>query len=151
MSPPCILIVDDDPVHLRLLENVLCHQTGANILTARCGFEAIRTIASRTYEIGLILIDIHMPGCDGVELLMHLSAADCQAEVIIMSDSQTMLPAVARLARASGLNVLGTLRKPIATGALQLVNQWGERQAGHDISRPGLEPLRREYDHVSAA
>jgi two-component system, cell cycle response regulator len=60
-----ILIVDDDPLFLKLLERQL-GDTGHEVLTASNGFEAMRVLLERGADI--IITDWLMPGMDGVEL-----------------------------------------------------------------------------------
>jgi len=57
-----ILIVDDDPVFVRLLGSDL-HVSGYDVLTAKDGYRGIET--ARTERPDLIIMDIMMPGMDG--------------------------------------------------------------------------------------
>jgi CheY-like chemotaxis protein len=64
-----ILIVDDDPLALDLLETTL-HSAGYQTQTARSGKAALAILA-RTPVNG-ILLDLIMPEMDGFELLKHV-------------------------------------------------------------------------------
>ena len=59
-----ILHVDDDPMNLRVVEEILTafHHTAVN---AASGAEALRLIAERPFDA--VLMDIHMPGMSGIE------------------------------------------------------------------------------------
>jgi PAS domain S-box-containing protein len=59
-----ILAVDDVPENLRTLEAVLA-PLGHPLVTATSGGEALRLLLER--EFGLILLDVRMPGLDGLE------------------------------------------------------------------------------------
>jgi CheY-like chemotaxis protein len=59
-----ILLVDDLPEKLLVLETVL-EELGQNIVTARSGPEALRQVLER--EFAVILLDVNMPGMDGLE------------------------------------------------------------------------------------
>ena len=57
-----ILIVDDDMVSLRAMENVL-QNLGARLVTASSGEEALRAVEAQ--DFAAILMDVRMPGIDG--------------------------------------------------------------------------------------
>ena len=60
-----ILVVDDEPSSLLLLERVL--RPGYNVITARSGAEALEVL--KAAEISLLITDQRMPGITGTELL----------------------------------------------------------------------------------
>jgi class 3 adenylate cyclase len=70
-TPPCILIVDDEPMNLDILQTRLAVY-GYEILMATNGEEAL-AIAS-TQQPDLILLDIMMPKMDGIDVCRHLRA-----------------------------------------------------------------------------
>jgi len=57
-----ILAVDDEQVNLLLLTGLL-RRAGANVVTARSGYEALKLIEK--HDFALILLDVMMPGLDG--------------------------------------------------------------------------------------
>jgi two-component system cell cycle response regulator CpdR len=63
-----ILIVDDDPSVLPIIAQALA-EPGYDVLTARDGYEAIRALVHR--HVDLMIVDIVMPGLDGVQLAMQ--------------------------------------------------------------------------------
>jgi signal transduction histidine kinase len=64
LPPVDVLAVDDTPANLRSLE-VLLEDLGVNMVTASSGSEALRHLLER--EFALILLDVQMPGIDGLE------------------------------------------------------------------------------------
>ena len=70
---PAILVVDDLPENVRLLEAVLGPR-GYAVTTATSGREALDRIESGM--IDLVLLDIVMPGMDGYEVCRQLRAND---------------------------------------------------------------------------
>jgi signal transduction histidine kinase len=61
-SQASILIVDDDPVSIRVMQDMLASQ-GARIVTAGSGEEALRKVLDD--DFAAILMDVRMPGIDG--------------------------------------------------------------------------------------
>ncbi|MFZ3046358.1 MAG: two-component system response regulator [Desulfatirhabdiaceae bacterium] len=62
---PVILVVDDQPQNVELLEAYLVPQ-GYEIVTATTGEEALKELSGN--QIDLILLDVMMPGMDGFEV-----------------------------------------------------------------------------------
>ena len=70
-TPPRILIVDDDPMNLDILQTCLAFH-GYAILTATDGEEALATAREELPD--LILLDVMMPKMDGIEVCLRLRA-----------------------------------------------------------------------------
>src|SRR5712692_10531318 len=70
-EPPRILIVDDTPANLHILQLRLA-ASGYEIITATDGEEAIA--AARQHHPDLILLDVMMPKLDGIEVCRQLRA-----------------------------------------------------------------------------
>jgi serine phosphatase RsbU (regulator of sigma subunit)/anti-sigma regulatory factor (Ser/Thr protein kinase) len=66
-----ILLVDDDEAGLRALHAVL-EPLGQRLVVARSGEEALRVLLRE--EFALILLDVRMPGLDGLETARYISA-----------------------------------------------------------------------------
>ncbi len=69
---PTLLLVDDEPKNLRLLEALLV-PLDYELLTAESGEESLKVIAEN--KVDLILLDVMMPGMDGYEVTKKLRAA----------------------------------------------------------------------------
>ncbi|HAX78694.1 MAG TPA: GGDEF domain-containing response regulator [Cyanobacteria bacterium UBA11372] len=76
-----ILIVDDLPTNLRLLDSLLSQQ-GYNVLKAINGELALR--ATTTVDVDLILLDIMMPGLNGYEVCRRLKAEPKTANIPVI-------------------------------------------------------------------
>jgi adenylate cyclase len=70
-DPPCILVVDDVPDNLDILQMRLESQ-GYEVSTAGDGVEALEKIRQRLPD--LVLLDIMMPKMDGIEAVKRLKA-----------------------------------------------------------------------------
>ena len=83
---PKILVVDDVPQNVRLLEAVLVPR-GYQVLTANDGISALELVESEQPD--LILLDVMMPGLDGYAVCAHLRENDDTAvlPVIMVTSS----------------------------------------------------------------
>jgi PAS domain S-box-containing protein len=79
-----ILIVDDEENILRLASRIIPGY-GYRVITASNGKEAVEIYEKRRAEIDLVLVDIIMPGMNGVECLEKIISINSGAKVIIMS------------------------------------------------------------------
>ena len=113
MSNEPILIVDDNPMNLKL-ERVILEVEKYQVKTARNAEETIQVL--HDFHPRLILMDLGLPGLDGVELTKQLKADLKNKDIIIlMATSYTQKGDEAR-AKAAGCDSLIT--KPIDTQAL---------------------------------
>lgn len=79
--PGKILVIEDDPTSLRLIEYAL-KQRGYQVLTTINGLEGI--ITAQREEPDLIMLDIMLPGIDGFEVCRRLHAGSQTARVPIL-------------------------------------------------------------------
>src|SRR4026209_166567 len=77
-----ILIVGDEPAVVRGLQYAL-EQEGYDVTLARSGEEGLE-IATRAAP-DLILLDVRLPGMDGVEVLRRLRAAGAKSPVLMLT------------------------------------------------------------------
>src|SRR5438046_9567378 len=84
MRAPHVLIVDDDPALLAALPEALrLRMDGVTVDTADSGAAALDRIAAREYEA--IVIDIKMPGMDGLALLAKIRARQPDTPTLIIT------------------------------------------------------------------
>jgi two-component system nitrogen regulation response regulator NtrX len=86
MSARTILIVDDEPAVREVLVGYFEHQYGPrgfSVETAADGAQALAAVRRR--RPALILLDIEMPGVDGVETLRAVRAIDPAIPVIMVT------------------------------------------------------------------
>ena len=79
----CILVVDDDPVQRRLLENMV-RRFGYEAILAEGGDEAARILTGDTRIDGIIL-DLVMPDLDGFGLLSRMRSEGITIPVIVQT------------------------------------------------------------------
>lgn len=94
-----ILIIDDDPAQLRILEETT-KRFGFAPLTADGGDKGLEILASTTGStVGLIILDLIMPGMDGLEFLERLSVQHSDMPVIVQT-AQGSIETVVKAMRA---------------------------------------------------
>jgi DNA-binding response OmpR family regulator len=81
MSAPTVLVVEDDPVILRLLE-VNFEMEGFGVLLAHDGAEGIEVARREVPDV--IVTDVMMPGTSGLDLVRTLKAEPATAAVPIL-------------------------------------------------------------------
>ena len=106
-----ILVVDDDPVVLKSLKDLLSIR-GFNPNTAIGGQEAICQLDQNDYD--LVLLDLHMPYVSGHDVMEHIRAKKINTSVIIVSGETSFEAAK----NACTQGAYDFLRKPYATDEL---------------------------------
>jgi DNA-binding NarL/FixJ family response regulator len=82
--PVTVLAVDDQPVFLRAARDLIAATPGFEQVGEACsGPEAVEKAA--TLRPDLVLLDVRMPGMDGIETARRLADADGQAVVVLIS------------------------------------------------------------------
>jgi CheY-like chemotaxis protein len=110
MNPPCILIVDDNPVNLKLASCVL-QSADFQVLEAVDAVQALAII--RQTPPDLILMDIALPGMDGLTLTRQLKADEATRHIGIVALTASAMKGDDQKARAAGCD--GYITKPIDT------------------------------------
>jgi EAL domain-containing protein (putative c-di-GMP-specific phosphodiesterase class I) len=126
-----LLVIDDEPALAQIIKRV----------AEACGFEVVVTDdpsafmnAARLWHPTVIVLDLKMPGTDGIQLLRTLAADKCTALVVLTSgEDGNVLESAIQLGRERGLNMGEALPKPVRLESLQ------ERFAGFKgVSKPLL-------------
>src|SRR5208337_4625073 len=79
-----ILLVDDDD-RVREMGAEMIGHGGYKVLLARSGEEALETYARKMDEIGLIILDLIMPGMGGRRCLEEILGMNPEAKVLVAS------------------------------------------------------------------
>src|SRR5579875_175238 len=145
MIPHRILVIDDDPD----IGDIVCLRAEGLGLSCWATTDAQAFLNALAPEITLVVIDLMMPGIDGVEILRQLAERKCEAGIILTSGIGWRVVETAKeLAISLGLVIAGHLLKPFRTGELDaILVHWlpPVRKASANDSFPLLsdEDLRR--------
>ena len=110
-----LLYVDDDRINLMLFENACASLPGLQVCTAANGAEAMELAREQAPQ--LLVIDLHLPDCDGPELLQRLRSEAGLPEVPAFLCSADDGPAVRRIAADTGF--AGCWTKPVDSQGLK--------------------------------
>ncbi len=82
MDQPCVLVVDDEPGHRQMVRAVL-EDDGWKVLEAASGEEALERMAGKNPHAALV--DMRMPGMDGLTLLKEMHALKPNLPVVLLT------------------------------------------------------------------
>jgi DNA-binding NtrC family response regulator len=114
MTEAQVLVVDDEPHYRELLTERL-QRKGWTALTAGDGREALAAVEGRPVDVALV--DIMMPGMDGLELLRRLKEADPFIQAIVLTGHANIDTAI----QAMKLGAFDYLSKPYKLSELDIV------------------------------
>jgi DNA-binding NtrC family response regulator len=121
VKPNSVLIVDDEK-NIRMTLSIALAETGLGIDTAMNGEEAMEKLDRESF--GLILLDLRMPGMDGLEVLRRVRRTRPDLKVIILTAHGTIDSAV----EAMKLGAVDFIQKPFAPSEIRdLVRKVRER------------------------
>lgn len=113
-APPCVLIVDDDPAAVQAIHAALSGLE-ARFVFATDGVSALRH--AREQRPDLVLLDMYMPGLDGLEVLRQLRADEALAETQVIVVTRYAFPEMEQRAlEAGGVDFIA---KPYSHAVLQ--------------------------------
>lgn len=114
LSQKRVLIVDDSVLHRQHAQELLQKLGVLEILHAGNGLEALDVLNSAAYAPDVLLVDLEMPGMDGVELLQQLMQRNLRLDVVVVSSRENaLLTTVEMMSQTLGIAILGALQKPL--------------------------------------
>ncbi len=122
--PGTVLYIEDNASNVQLIRRVLKYRPTLSLLNAPSGEAGIEMIT--THPVDLVLLDLHLPGLSGAEVLEQLRAMPGLAKLPIVVMSADASPGLASALMAAGAT--GFLTKPInVKETLELIDhQLGE-------------------------
>lgn len=109
--PRRILVADDDPTVREVLRLILDLE-GHEVLVAADGPETIERL--HRSQVDIVLLDLAMPGLDGLEVCRRIKRLDVPPAVVVISAMDTREDE--RAARSAGADAY--IRKPFSPAAL---------------------------------
>jgi len=127
-----VMVVEDHGLQRRLAVRLLGELGIATIDEAGDGESALAQLAVRVPPPDVVLVDLDLPGMDGIELIGHLAQRGLAHAVVIASALDAgLLRTIAASTRPEGLRVLGALQKPLTAAALGAMLATYEGPAPH--------------------
>lgn len=115
-----ILVVDDEPFALRILERQLHNLGYTDVAAYERARDALEVLITEPGSVGMILCDLQMPEMDGVEFVRSLVRLGYSGKLVLVSgEEERILQSAQKLAHEYRLDVRGVLHKPVKPDQLQ--------------------------------
>ncbi|MES3021377.1 MAG: EAL domain-containing response regulator [Pseudomonadota bacterium] len=114
------LVADTDAAKRRALAGMLCQLGAAHVGELSDGHAVLRRLQEPGVQpVDIAIVDLALPGLDGLALIRHLAQGECATRIIIIgAQEKSLLFAVETTAHAYGVDLLGTIAKPVSEHAL---------------------------------
>jgi EAL domain-containing protein (putative c-di-GMP-specific phosphodiesterase class I)/ActR/RegA family two-component response regulator len=147
-----VLVLEDHEFQRKIAVNLLKQLGVREVLEAADGREALDRVAGATGRIDVVLVDLRMPGMDGVQFMRAIAQDHLATAVVITSSVDPGLVSAAEAMGAEhGVTMLGALSKPLTPHKLRnvLAKFPGERAVprGATAWRPSAAELTHALDN----
>lgn len=138
-----ILAVDDNPYNLKLVAALL-ENLQYSVVTASSGFEALTLLQENPFD--LVLMDIQMPGMDGVEATRKIRQNEAPSQHIpIVALTAHAMASEREAVLNAGMD--DCLTKPIDEAELgRVIQRWTGQHPSHfstEIATPSIDPIKQ--------
>jgi EAL domain-containing protein (putative c-di-GMP-specific phosphodiesterase class I) len=115
------LVAEADPAQRLAMVDMLGRVGASQVTEVPDGHTALRCFQdSFTPTVNVAIIDLALPGMDGLELIRTLAAMKCRARLIVVgAQSSNLMFSVETMAQAYGFELLGALTKPVSFTRLE--------------------------------
>jgi DNA-binding NtrC family response regulator len=109
---PILLVIDDEPTVLEAVKTI-GERSGFEVVCRSDGDTGVD--ASRTYRPDLVMVDLRMPGVDGLQVLRAIHQADPRCQMVLMTGYASVETAV----EAIKIGAMDYLSKPLDVGRVE--------------------------------
>jgi DNA-binding NtrC family response regulator len=125
-----ILLIDDEKQFVGILAERLKFR-GFNVRTALSGEEGLETLMEEAADV--VILDIRMPGKNGIQILKEIKQMSPQTEVILLTGHASVETAIDGVKHGA----FSYLVKPTdLAGLLDTINQAAERSRNNHLNSP---------------
>jgi EAL domain-containing protein (putative c-di-GMP-specific phosphodiesterase class I)/AmiR/NasT family two-component response regulator len=147
-----VMVVEDHGFQRRMALRLLSELGIEPVHEAADGIAALELLQRLPQPPDVVLVDLDMPGMDGIEFIGHVAQQRLARGVALVSAlDPALLNTVQTMARAYGLRVLGSIEKPLTADKLRAVlTTYEDRWQGDDDDEPaevGLDEVRAALLH----
>ena len=140
-----ILIIDDDMTLSKLLMDIL-NQAGYEAISVTNGAQAIDLVEQESFQ--LVLLDLILPGMNGMDIFRHFTKISPDLTVLVMSGHGT----IARAVEATKLGAYDFIEKPLEKERLLLTVRNAMDKVRLYRSRSLLNnEVKKRYDMVAVS
>ena len=121
------LVAEADTAERLATAVMLGHLGAVQITQVPDGHTALRCFQdSFTPTVDIAIIDLALPGMDGLELIRSLAGMKCRARLIVTgAQSGNLMFSIETMAQAYGIDLLGAISKPVSVAKLEsLLNNY---------------------------
>jgi DNA-binding NtrC family response regulator len=123
-----VLLVDDEIPFIETMTKRL-QKRNFNVLTAYSGMEALEKLGEDEENVEVVILDVKMPGMDGVETLEEIKRKHPLVEVIMLTGHATVSSAISGMKKGA----FDYLIKPCDIEDLVAkVNEAASKKRGHE-------------------
>jgi EAL domain-containing protein (putative c-di-GMP-specific phosphodiesterase class I)/AmiR/NasT family two-component response regulator len=117
-----VLVLEDHGFQRRMALRLLAEIGVESTFEAADGGAALALLETLPQPTDVVLVDLDMPGMDGIEFIGHVAQRRLARAVALVSAlDPALLNTVQTMARAYGLRVLGSIEKPLTAERLRAV------------------------------
>jgi len=127
MTPSLVMLVDDEVPFVETMTKRLVKRD-LNVITAFSGQEALKTL-DKHRNVDVVILDVKMPGMDGIETLRKMKSAYPLIEVVMLTAHATVESAI----EGMKFGAFDYLMKPCDMDQLiGKVNEAARKKQGHE-------------------
>ena len=142
--PRTVLVVDDEPHMLMLLERILRDRTPYQVTATSNALEVRDILENQEYDV--ILCDLRMPGMDGMDILRYIREHNRREIVILM----TAFGSVETFTEAFSLGVFDYVNKPFKKEQILLTIERAMHWQTVRDSSPEMDRLLQNLPYKTA-